>query len=294
MEFLLQLVGECEEPRRKPALAGLEDPSLGVGERGEVPGGPFLEGLLQGVESGFDLGGGGSERRGAHVSGARLGAPRVPHERLSGGGVGRQAVGDEERLRLASGEGVTRGGFGQAHLGRAVEGAELRRHGHRKAAAVESEAELRGEPPGEGEPALDPGLLPAEKLGDGRRGELVVIDERRHHASLVHRPGGPSRRVRRQDPGLHGDAGHGLNDDRDLLQAVAVPADQALESVDHLEAAIRSRRYPDRHGREVGLRVGALAAQRGERGPQCVDGDEEDKAHRRRAWKGRIWWSGKR
>jgi hypothetical protein len=161
MGFLLQLIGESEDPRRKPALAGLEDPSLGVGERGEVPGGPFLEGLLQGVESGFDLGGDGAEGRGAHVSGARLGAPRVPHERLPGGGIGREAVGGEERLRLAGGECMTRGGFGQAHLGLAVEGAQLRRHGHREAPAVEPESELRGELPGQREPALDPGLLPA-------------------------------------------------------------------------------------------------------------------------------------
>jgi len=62
MVGLLQLIGESEDPRRKPALAGLEDPALGVGKSREVPGGPFLQGFLQCVEARLDLSGGGPER----------------------------------------------------------------------------------------------------------------------------------------------------------------------------------------------------------------------------------------
>jgi len=59
---------------------------------------------------------------------------------------------------------VARGGAGEADLGRWVEDAQERSQGHGEAPAIELEAELRGEATGEGETALNPGLLPAEEL----------------------------------------------------------------------------------------------------------------------------------
>jgi len=188
MRYLLQLIGEGEDPRRKPTPAGLEDPSFRVGEPREVPGGPFLQGLLDGIEAGFDLGGGEPQGRGAHLRGTWLGGPGIPDEGFPCGRVGSQAIGGDEGLRLAGGEGVAGSRIGQAHLGPAVEGAELRCQGQREAPRVESEAQFRREPAGEGEPALDPGLLPAEEFGNGRRGELVVVGKGGHDSGLVHGP----------------------------------------------------------------------------------------------------------
>jgi len=264
MGDLLQLVGDGEDPRRKHTPAGLEDPSFRVGEPGEVPGGPLIQGLLQGVEPRFDPGGGESQGRGPPFGGTGLGAPGIPDEGFPGGRVGSQAIGPEKRLRLAGGEGVTGSCIGQSHLEPALKSAELRGHRHRQASRVEPEAELRRQAVGEDQSALDPGLLPAEELRDRRRGELVVFGERGHDPGLVHGTRGLPGGVGREDPGLHGDAGDRLHDHGDLLPAFALPDDHALESVDDLEAAVRSPGHPDRHGSQVGPSIGVLPAQRSE------------------------------
>jgi hypothetical protein len=197
-------------------------------------------------------------------------------------------IGCQEGLRLAGGDGVAGDRVGQTHLGLTFEGAELRCHRHGQASRVEPETELRREPACERETALDPGPLPPEQLGDGPRGELVVIGERRHHPGFIHGTRGPACGVCQEDAGLHGDSRNWFHHDGDFLPALALPDDQALEAVEDLEAAVRTLCNPQRHGGEVGPRIGMLSAQRGEGGPQLVEGDEEDKAHRFCASKGRT------
>jgi hypothetical protein len=72
---------------------------------------------------------------------------------------------------------VAHGRAGQLHLDPDTEGAELQSHGHRQTAPIQPPAELRGEASGEGETALDPGLLAAEKFGDSCRAQPIFVGE---------------------------------------------------------------------------------------------------------------------
>lgn len=107
----------------------------------------------------------------------RLSGEGVAQERLTCDAVWGGAVRCHECLRLAGGEGVAHGRAGQLHLDPGTEGAELQRHGHGQAARVQAPAEFRGEAVSEGESAFDPGLLAAEKFGDGCRGQPIFVME---------------------------------------------------------------------------------------------------------------------
>lgn len=205
-----------------------------------------------------------------------------------GGHVGRQAIGQEEGLRFAAREPMAQGGVGQPYLGAAVEGAKEGSHRHGEAPAVESKSELRREAASEKETALDPGLLSAKELRDGRGGELIFVHQGSHDSGLVHRCESPPRSVGGEDPGLHGDAGDGLDDDGDLASALAPPDDHAFEAVEDLEAPIRSPSDAKGHGGQVALWIGVFAAKRGQGGAQLFDGDKEDEAHGFRVSRGRT------
>jgi len=103
---------------------------------------------------------------------------------------------------------------------------------------VEPEAELRGEPARELEPARDPALLLPQEFPDGLEAEPIVVDERGDDAGLVHGTCGLSRRVGGEDPCLHGDARDRLEDDRNLTLAFGTPAKEAFEAVEDLEEAL--------------------------------------------------------
>jgi len=127
---------------------------------------------------------------------------------------------------------------------------------------------------------VDPGLLVAEKGGDGRRGQLVIVQERGDDPGFVHGACRLADGVGRKQPGLHGRARDLLHHDGDLCPALDLPGHQALEAVDDLEASLRSRGHPKRHGSQGGLRIGPLATESGQRGAQLVNGDELQGNHR--------------
>jgi hypothetical protein len=74
--------------------------------------------------------------------------------------------------------------------------------------------------------------------------EVIVVDERADDARLVHRAERAARGIGLQQPGLAGDAGGVLHDDRHVGVAVLPPAGQALEAVLHLVGAGAGRRHP--------------------------------------------------
>jgi hypothetical protein len=286
--FLLNRGYELTDAGEETPLAGLQHPALDIGEATEVGMDESLEGLLRSVEAPFDLGGRGAEGRGVLVAGLGSSGKRIPQQRLPADAVRHGPVGSHKGLGLAGGQGISGCHTGQSHLGAAIEGAELQSQRHRKPSVVETESELRGKTSGQCKTAFDPGLFSAEELRDRRRGELVLVGERGHHPGLVHGTRSPPRGIRREDTGLHGNTRYRLLHHGDLFQAFAFPATEPLESVDDLEASIRCPGHPERHGGQVDPRVGILSAERGKGGPQLVDGDEGNEAHRRGTSKGRT------
>jgi hypothetical protein len=280
MTFLLDVACELKDAGHETPLAGLQHPPLDIGEAREVGVDEFLERLFRGVEPPFDLVGRHSQGRGVLVAGLGLSGERVPEKGLPSDAVRRGAVGRHEGLGLAGGQGVTGGRIGHPHLGPVIEGAELQSQRHRKPSAVEPESELRREAAGEGEATVDPRPFTAEELGDRGRGEIVIVGERGHDPGLVHWTRGLPGSVRGEDPGFHGDAGDRLLHHGDLFPTLAFPEDEPLEAVDDLEPSVRSPGHPQRHGGQVGPRIGMLPAERGEGGTQLVDGYEQDEVHR--------------
>jgi hypothetical protein len=116
MQFLLNRGYELTDAGHEAPLAGLEHPALDVGEAREVGVDEFLERLLRGVESPFDLGGRGAQRRSVLVSGSGLGGEGIPEKSLPGDAVRRGPVGGHEGLGLRGPEGMPPYGIGQALL----------------------------------------------------------------------------------------------------------------------------------------------------------------------------------
>ncbi len=115
----------------------------------------------------------------------RLGASGVAQERFLRGGVDRRAVGGEERLRLARGEGVAFDGLGEPSLLGGGEDCQGTRQREGQSAAIDARAQIGREAAREREAAIDPGGLLAQELRDRSHGEPVV-HERGHDAGLVH------------------------------------------------------------------------------------------------------------
>jgi hypothetical protein len=176
---------------------------------------------------------------------------------------------------------------------RAAEGRQRQGDGQREPAAVEARGEFGSELPRERQPSLDPERLAPEELRDGGLGEPVVVAKRGRHARLVHGAGSLVGRVGGKERRLHrGGAPSRLDDDRDLRVPFGTPGGQTLEAVEDLEDVPGSR-YAKREGPERRVRVAPLPAQRGERGPNPVDRDVKNQAHRASST-GRIWKSGYR
>lgn len=110
---------------------------------------------------------------------------------------------------------------------------------------VQEEPQRGGELAREGEAALDPDALPTQELPDRRHGKSVIVGQGGRDVRLIHGSDGAGRGVRRQEAGLHGDAGGELDHDGDLLAALGTPDGQTLEAIDHLVDAIASRSNTD-------------------------------------------------
>jgi hypothetical protein len=76
--------------------------------------------------------------------------------------------------------------FSKAHLHAAVESTQGASHGQGKATVIQSKAKLWCKAAGKHEAPGHPGLLATQELGDGRRGKLVLVNERSHDSCLVH------------------------------------------------------------------------------------------------------------
>ena len=165
--------------------AGLEDPTLGIGESGEVRGRELVQHAIDVIEARGDLGGAAAQRGGALLGASRLGASRIAQERLARGPVG-AAIRGQECLRLARGKGVTLDGAGEADLLALGERAQGDPQREREAPAVDARAQVLRQAPPERQAALHPLRLAPQELGDRGRREAVLAGERRHNASLVH------------------------------------------------------------------------------------------------------------
>lgn len=230
--------GEPDDLRGQAPLTGLQDPTVGIGEAGEIEVQQLRERTLGVIEADLELAGRRPEGRDGRVLRRGHGAARIAHERLARG----RAVGDaprfEKRLCLARAQAVTQESLGQAWLLGAREPGETVRGGRGEPAVIDVPGHDGREPTAERESAVDPAAPAAEQLGDLRGRELVVVGQRAHHARLVHRTERAARRVRLQQPRFAHDPGGVLDDDGHVGVPVARPLRQTLESVEHLVGAV--------------------------------------------------------
>jgi hypothetical protein len=281
--LLLQGVGELEDARDQPPLAGGEHALVGVGEAAEIELRELLQGVLGLEETRLQFARGGPERGDRGCAGRRRGAARIAQQRLARRRVRRRAPRGEQGLGLAGAQPVAHDGLRQARLFPARQAGQGVRGGGRQAPGVEVARGLGAEPLAERHAPVHPPAATAEQLGDLRGGELIVGGEGVHHAGLVHRAHGALGRVGLEQPGLAHHTGErvGFHDHRDMRGALAAPAGQPLEAIEHLVGAVADRRHA--HGQRgqhaAGLR--ARAAQGRQRGGQPIDGDVEDRTHGR-------------
>lgn len=281
--------GQPDDLGGQAPLAGLQDPAVGIREAGEVERQQVVEGALGLVEADLELPGRGPEGRDGRLAGGGHRAARIAQQRLAGGGVGGDAPRREEGLGLACAQAVAREGVGQARLLGARERREGMRGGGGEPAGIDEGGHDRRQPASEGQAAIDPAAPAAEQLDDLRRRELVVVDQRADHARLVHRAQRVARGVGLEQPGLAHDAGRVLDDHRDVGVAVATPARQALESIEHLVGAVVGRGHAQRQRGEPARGIGARAAQGRQRGGEVRDRHGEHGAHGRASPRGRSW-----
>lgn len=251
-----------------------------------------VEGLLDEVELRGPVGGDGPQGGDPLVGDAGLGGSRVAQERLAGDVVRRRAVGGQEGLGLAGGEGVAGDDLGQAPLLGLGEGAQRERRGEGEAAPVETLADLRGEAPGQEEASLDPPFLVAQQLGDRADGEAVLVGQGGGDAGLVHGAGRLGGRVGLEEPGLESDAGGGLDDDGDLATSLGSPPGQALEAVEDLIEAVAEGGDAEGKRGQGPLALRSLAAQGGQGGLEAVEGEVEDEGGHGGSSRGRSWKRG--
>jgi hypothetical protein len=287
--FLLDRAGEPDDLRGQAPLAGFQDPTVGIDEAGEVDVQQFRERVLSLIEAGLELAGRRPEGRDGRIARGRHGAARVAQQRLArSAGVG-DAPGLEKRVRLARAHPVAEEGVGQARLLRAREHREAVGGRRRESAVIDVLGHDRREPAAEGEAAVDPTAPAAEQLGDLRRRQVVLVGQRAHDARLVHGAHRAARRVGLQQPGLAHDAGGVLDDDRHLRVAIARPARQALEPIEHLVGSVAGRGNSQGQRGERARGLAARTAQRRQRGGEPRDRQLDHGAHRRRSSRGRSW-----
>lgn len=135
---------------------------------------------------------------------------------------------------------------------------------------IQSKAKLWCEAAGKHEAPGNPGLLAAQELGDGRRGELILVGKRCHNSGLIHGARRLPGSVGFENPGLPGYAGDGLDHDGDFSSPLTFPDDHALETVDDFEGTARRGGNTNRQGSQVVLAVGVLTPERSQGGTQLL------------------------
>ena len=184
---------------------------------------------------------------------------------------------------------MARDGLRQTRLLGARERRESVRGGGRESAVIDVGGHGRSQPAAERQAAIDPAAAAAEQLGDLRGRELVVIGQRADDARLVHGTQRGARGVGLEQPGLAHDTGRVLDDHRHVGVAVATPARQALEPIEHLVGAVVGRGDAQRQRGEPARGIGARAAQGRQRGSELRDRQIEHGAHGRASSRGRSW-----
>jgi hypothetical protein len=192
--LLLEGVGQLDDERGQPPLAGGEHAVVGVGEAGEIQLRELLQRLLGLEEARLELTRGGPEGGDRRRTGRRRGRAGIAHQRLAGRRVGRRAPRREQGLGLPGAQPVPHDRLRQTLLLPGRQTGQGVRGGGREAPGVEVARELGGEPLAEGQAPVHPGAPAAEQLGDLRGRELIGGGEGVDHARLVHRahgaPGG--------------------------------------------------------------------------------------------------------
>jgi hypothetical protein len=278
---LLHGVGELEDAGDQPPLAGGEDAVVRVGEAGEIELRELLQGVFRLEEARLQLPRRGPERGDRGRAGRRRGATRIAQQRLPGRGVGGRAPGREHGLGLAGAQPVAHETLGQAGLlpgGQAGQGV---RGGGRQPPGIEVARALGGQALAERRAPVHPPAPATEQLGDLRERQVIVGDEGVHDAGLVHRADGALGGVGLEEPGLAHHAGErvAFHDHGDVSVALATPAGQSFEAIEHLVGAVADRRHAYGQRGQRGADVRAGATQRRERGGQPIDRDVEDRAH---------------
>lgn len=289
--LLLKGVGQLDDERGQPPLAGGEHAVVGIGETGEIELRELLQRVLSLKEPRLELARGGTEGGDRRLAGGRRGRAGIAHQRLAGRRVGRRAPGREQGLGLPGAQPVADDALGQTLLLPGREAGQVVRGRGREAPGVEVARALGGEPLAEGQAPVHPAAPAAEHLGDLRGRELIVGGEGVDHARLVHRAHGALGRVGLEQPGLAQHAGErvGFHDHGDVDVALAAPARQPLEAIEDLVGAVADRGDPHGQRGQCGAGIRARAAERRERGGQPIDGDIEDWAHGRSSDSGRSW-----
>ena len=219
-------------------LAGLQDSTVGIGEAREVEVEQLLEGILGLIEPGLELAGRGAQGRHGRRTRAGRGAARIAEQRLPRGGVGRGLPGGEERLGLARAQAVARHGVRQALLVAARHGRERGGRGGGEAAGVDVRRDVGRKPAAEGQAPVHPAATAAEELDDLGRRQVIVVGQRADDPRLVHGAQGATRRVGLQQAGLADDTGSVFHDHGHVSVAVAGPAGEAFEAVEHFVGAV--------------------------------------------------------
>jgi len=278
-DLLVEGVGQPGDLGGQPPLAGLQAPPFGVGEAGEVKRQQLLKGALGLIEARLELARRGTQGRDGRRAGGGDGAARIAQERLAGGRVSRRAPGGEEGLGLPRAQAVAREGVGQTLLIAARE----RRHGGGRGGREATVIDLRGhvgrEPAAEGQAPVHPAPAAAEQLGDLGGREVIVVGQRADHTGLVHGAQGPPWRVGVEQPDLADDAGGVFYDHGHVGVAVAGPAGEAFEAVEHLVRAVQRRGHAQGQRGEGARGIGARPAQRRQRRGELRDGEVEDEGH---------------
>ena len=279
--LLLKRVGELDDTGDQPPLAGGEDAVVGVGETREIELRELLQGVLGLQEARLQFARGGPERGDHERAGRRRGAARITQQRLPGRGVGRRAPGREHGLGLAGAQPVADEALGQTWLLRGGQAGQGVRGGGREAPGVEVACALGGQALTERQAPVHPPAPATEQLGDLRGRQVIVGDEGVHDAGLVHRADGALGGVGLEEPGLAHHAGErvAFHDHGDVSVALATPAGQSFEAIEHLVGAVADRRHAYGQRGQRGADVRAGATQRRERGGQPIDRDVEDRAH---------------
>jgi hypothetical protein len=151
--------------------------------------------------------------------------------------------------------------------------------GRREPPGVDLPGHVRGEATAEGQAAIDPAPAAAEELGDLGGREVIVVGQRADHTGLVHGAQGPSRGVGVEQARLADDAGSVFDHHGHVGVAVAGPAGEAFEAVEHLVRAVPRRGHAQGQRGEGARGIGARPAQRRQRRGELREGKVEDEGH---------------